>query len=211
MNPLLSRLDHLVYVTPDVAFTVDELGRSLGVAATPGGRHPAWGTMNALLSLGPMIYLEIMGPDPEARGLRQPRPFGIDSLKRPRLATWVSRGERLDEIVRTARRLGIDLGEVQSRSRQRPDGRVLTWVMTDLLMPREGGIIPYFIDWGKSPHPADGCAKGCTLLGLRAEHPHADRIMAVLRGLGLDLPITTSADISLVATLMTPRGRQELR
>jgi hypothetical protein len=42
-------IDHLVYATPDIEATVDELAERLGVRATPGGRHRGLGTWNALL------------------------------------------------------------------------------------------------------------------------------------------------------------------
>lgn len=62
----VARVDHLVYATPDVDRTVDELERRLGIRAAPGGRDPARGTKNALLALGARSYLEIVGERPGA-------------------------------------------------------------------------------------------------------------------------------------------------
>jgi hypothetical protein len=36
----LSRVDHLVYATPDLNRGIDEIERLTGVRATPGGQHP---------------------------------------------------------------------------------------------------------------------------------------------------------------------------
>ena len=206
-------IDHLLYATPDVARTIDELEQVLGVRAAPGGRHAAWGTCNALLALGPRCYLEIFGPDPEALEPPASRPFGIDSLKRPRLATWVAPHDDLARLVHEASLHRIDLGEVESRSRERPDGTTLSWRMTDLRKARADGLVPFFIDWGDAPHPAASAPAGCTLVALRGEHPVSEEVTAQLAHLGLaaDMPVTPGETPLLVATLDTPRGRLELR
>jgi hypothetical protein len=72
-------------------------------------------------------------------------------------------------------------------------------------------IVPYFIDWGTSPHPALTAAKGASLLGLRAEHPDAPRVRIMLDRLGLDLPLQRGAAPALIATISSPKGRVELR
>ena len=204
-------VDHLVYATPDVDRTIDELEQVLGVRAAPGGQHPAWGTRNALLSLGPRTYLEIFGPDPVALEPPQPRPLGLDDLDHARLATWVAPHADLDRLVLAASRHKIDLGLVETRSRQRPDGTTLEWRMTDPRKSRIDGIVPFFIDWGDAPHPAASAPSGCRFLSLRAEHPLAAEVEPLIRGLGIELPLTRGVAPLLVATLETQRGTIELR
>src|SRR5262245_26246914 len=89
--PAVARVDHLVYATPDLKLGIDRTEELFGVRATPGGQHPGSGTRNALVALGPSAYLEIIGPDPEQSKPSNPRRFGIDDLKAPRLVTWAAR------------------------------------------------------------------------------------------------------------------------
>ncbi len=206
MASLLSVLDHLVYATPDVDATIEELGKLLGVRAAIGGQHPGWGTRNALLSLGPRAYLEIMGPDPAQPEPKQPRPFGIDGLTGARLVTWVAHTDDIPSVITAARRCDVDLGEPQERSRKRPDGTILTWTMTDLTKDRKSGVIPYFIDWGDSPHPAAGAPGGCTLAKLEAFHPDSAKVSEILKELGIDLRVE-SGQVGMRATLACPSGR----
>lgn len=206
----LARVDHIVLATPDVDDTADRLSTTFGVRPVPGGRHPDWGTRNALFALGDEVYLEIVGPDLETPAPGAPRPFGIDGLSAPRLATWAVKGRSLDALVIEARSNGVELGEVQRRTRRRPDGELLGWSMTASTAPRADGIIPFFIDWGVSPHPATTSPRGGTLVGLRARHPEAAHVRVMLRSLGLDLDVEIGDEPRLIATIETRRGRIEL-
>ncbi|MGH2376003.1 MAG: VOC family protein, partial [bacterium] len=106
---------------------------------------------------------------------------------------------------------GVELGEVSSGSRQRPDGVVLSWRSTNPRTEVADGIVPFFIDWGQSPHPARTAPQGASLIGLRAEHPDAERVQPILRRLGIDLPVKKGPSAALIATVNGPRGRVELR
>jgi Glyoxalase-like domain len=208
---LLTKVDHLVYATPDLNRGVEEIEKILGVRATPGGQHPGRGTRNALITLGPAIYLEIIAPDPEQPPPKTPRPFGIDGLKASRLVAWAAKGSDLESLRDEAARKGARLGEVMSGSRRRTDGVLLSWRYTDPQTVLADGLVPFFIDWGQSPHPARTAAQGASLIALRAEHPDAQRVQRLLNELGLDLPVQTGATPALVAIIDSPRGRVELR
>ena len=207
----LSRADHLVYATPDLRVGIDRIEQLFGLRATPGGQHPGRGTRNALVSLGPAVYLEIIGPDPEQPKPAQPRPFGIDDLTEPRLVTWAAKGMNLEVLAREAGRNGVTLGEVIPGSRRRGDGVMLSWRYTDPRTVVAGGVVPFFIDWGQTPHPASTATPGATLLGLRAEHPDPEPVRKALSQLGLDVQVQKGARPALVATVSSPRGRVELR
>jgi len=208
---LLARLDHLVYATPDLQVGIDAVEKQLGVKAATGGQHPGLGTRNALVALGPTSYLEIIGPDPEQPKPSGPRRFGIDDLKAPRIVRWVVKSNELPTVEETAAKSGVRLGAIASGSRKRPDGVVLSWRYTDPAVVVADGLVPFFIDWGSSPHPALTAAKGVTLMQLRAEHPDAARVQKMLDALGLDLNVSQASAPAIVATVDSPRGRVELR
>ena len=210
-TPLLARIDHLVYATPDLQRGIDAIEKQLGVKATAGGQHPGLGTRNALVALGPTSYLEIIGPDPDQPTPAGPRRFGIDDLKAPRIVRWVVKSSELAAVSETAAKAGITLGAVASGSRKRPDGVVLSWRYTDPATVVADGLVPFFIDWGTSPHPALTAARGAELVQLRAEHPAAARVQRMLDQLGLELRVTQASAPAIIATIDTPRGLVELR
>ncbi|HUK33628.1 MAG TPA: VOC family protein, partial [Vicinamibacterales bacterium] len=174
-------------------------------------QHPGEGTRNALIALGPSSYLEIIGPDPEQPKPERGRRFGIDELTAPHLTTWVAKGRGLDAFAADAMTHGIRLGAVIPGSRRRPDGVVLSWTYTDPRVVLADRLIPYFIDWGSSPHPSATAAKGVALVSLRAEHPDAERVQSMLKQLGLDLVVVRGPKPSLVATFNSPKGQVELK
>lgn len=167
----LSRVDHLVYASPDLDLGISRIEELLGVQAIPGGSHEGLGTRNALISLGANCYLEIIAPDPAQPEHFSPRPFGLDDLQSPRLVAWAAKGTNLDVLVQRAASKGIELGEVFTMSRQLPEGQILSWTLTFPVPTAGAGLIPFFIDWGKTPHPSLSTPMGTQLLKLTIEHP----------------------------------------
>jgi len=105
-------------------------------------------------------------------------------------------------------RLGIDRGEILQASRLTPRG-LLQWriaVRADGRRLFDGGL-PTLIQWG-AVHPADSLpASGVSLRALRLGHPDAATLAHALARVGLgDVTTTASAEPSLHAELLTPRG-----
>lgn len=198
--------DHLVYATPGLERTLERLEAQLGVTPLPGGTHPAWGTRNALLPLSGTSYLEIIGPDPGRPAHQRPEIFGITRLHAPRLVTWAVKARNLATLVAHARAHHLPLGATIPGSRQQPDGTTLRWEYTDPLQVVEEGLVPFFIDWGDSPHPASAGPPSLTLTGFRAEHPEPDALRRTLAVLGLGLAVDPGPARRLIARFMTPKG-----
>ena len=204
-------IDHLVYAARDLDRGMEEIERLTGVAPTLGGRHPGRGTRNALVSLGADVYLEIIAPDPDQPSPPGGRWVGVDSVNAPRLTTWAAKSHDLDALRRRAAEQGVQLGEVQVGSRQRADGVTLSWRLTDPEPLVADGVVPFFIDWGQSPHPARSAAQGASLVSFHVEHPDAAGVRAMMRALGLDVTVVAAEDAALVAIIDCPCGRVELR
>lgn len=174
-------IDHILFGTPDLAAGMDRIERLLGVRPVPGGRHPQYGTRNALAAIGPACYLEVMAPDPESSAPTRGVLFGLPELAEPRLVSWVL---RRPDIERAAADAG--LGSVSGGRRERDDGSVVSWRLSDPYADRLGGVVPFLIDWGHTPHPAESAPPAGRLVGLRIEHPAPERVRAVLDRLGVD-------------------------
>jgi Glyoxalase-like domain len=204
-------LDHLVYATPSLERTLDDIEAAFGIRPLAGGTHPAWGTRNAILPLSPTTYLELIGPDPGRRPATRPPIFGLATLTTPCLATWAAKGTHLGLLVAKALTRGLRLGLPAPGTRQQADGTTLSWELTDPLQVVERGLVPFFIDWGASPHPAAAAAAAVALTDFHAEHPDPEVLRSKLHAIGLDLRVDPGSRPSLVATFRTPRGLVTLR
>lgn len=204
-------VDHLVFAVPDLDTGIKEIERLLGVKPIPGGRHPDFGTHNALVALGKTTYLEIIAPDPELPRPERGRPFGLDEREESHLATWALRSESIKERASQAKSQGVALGAVTSGSRDRPDGRTLSWKLTDpYAMPMDGAV-PFLISWGLTPHPAGGNPKAGKLTGLRIVHPNPTAVRDALGTLGVEMKVEKGPQMQLVATIQTGNRQIEIK
>jgi Glyoxalase-like domain len=207
----LMALDHFVFAAPTLAEGIAAIERMTGVTATAGGQHPGRGTHNALLSLGPRAYLEIVAPDPGQLPQPDGRWLGVDRVLTPQFTTWAASSADLDALVRSATGAGVSLGAIQTGARRRVDGVQLSWRLTNPDPLIADGVVPFFIDWGESPHPASSAAAGLTLIDYWVEHTDVARTAGMLEILGLSVTVRYAARAGLAAVLETPRGRVELR
>jgi hypothetical protein len=198
-------VDHLVYAAPNLAEAVATIERLFGCDVVPGGSHEAWGTRNALVSLGDACYLEVIGPDPEAEIDGDPVLFGIDTLDAPRLVTWAAKGRDLEATAQRVRSSGVDLGGVFPGSRQVPDGPVLSWQLTNPFADRVDGVVPFLIDWGDSQHPAATLPEACHLVNLSVSHHDIALVEGALRAIGSPIGVA-DGDTRITATIRTPNG-----
>ena len=203
-------IDHIVYAVPDLESGMTDIETLLGVRPVPGGRHPDFGTHNALLSLGPATYLEIIAPDPSLAVPDQGRAFGITDDQAPGILTWALRVEAIQSLADKARIAGIELGPIEAGSRQKPDGSVLSWQLSSPTAMLLDGAIPFLISWGDTPHPATTAPGGGELVEFRIEHPEADKVREALTVLGVDITVTEADKCMLIAGIKTRRGIVEL-
>lgn len=184
--------DHVAIAARTLAEGAEWLRDRLEVAPEPGGKHPALGTHNMLLSLGAGEYLELIAVDPDAPPPGRPRWFGLDNFDGlPRVAGWVARATPLvapaGTTIAEARR-----GDLRWRITLPDAGQ----------MPRNGAE-PMLIDWGTGAHPSDLLPdRGLRLKGLSLP---LERLDLADRRLML-----TGARTAITLTLTTPDGEVTL-
>ena len=139
-------IDHLLYAASDLQRGMDEIETLLGIRPVPGGNHPQYGTHNALLSLGPGMYLEVIARDP---GLALPERgalIDIPANEDSRLVGWVYRVEDIQQASVALGDAGFLLGPIESGRRMKPDGGEISWQLTDPYTRPLNGAVPFLIE-----------------------------------------------------------------
>ncbi len=199
-------IDHLVFAASDLETGMSAIESLLGVQPVLGGRHPDYGTHNALLSLGPDVYLEVIAPDPDLPAPENGALFSSDPKTLPKLVTWVLQTNDIEATAKMGAKHGI--GPVQAGSRQTPSGTMISWQLTDpYAMPLDGAI-PFLIDWGSTPHPAKLVPTGGKLVKLSIVHPQAPEVEEALDGLNAaGISVLVGDAVSISAQIETLDGR----
>ena len=129
----------------------------------------------------------------------------------------------------------VRLGPVRSMSRARPDHIILRWRLSDPTALPAGGVFPFVIDWGTTPHPSAALPTEGGLLRLVATHPDAVSLRPILDvfrplidephggsmtpgetsitagvSLAVDISIVEGPEPGLRARLQTPNGEIDL-
>ncbi len=202
-------IDHLLYACPDLERGMDEIESLLGVRPFPGGRHSRYGTHNALVSLGKGVYLEVIARDPE---LEAPERGALVEVEGPcRLLTWAAGTAHIESTAAAAQQAGIGLGSVEEGSRERPDGSLLRWRLTDPYAMPLGGAVPFLIDWGDTTHPSTVAPRAGELIRLEIGHPAPGEVRRALAALSIEIDVVEEQETRLSATISTSNGPVALR
>jgi hypothetical protein len=209
---MMLEFDHLAVLTTRLDHGIAYVENALGVRLTPGGQHPHFGTHNAVLSLGPSEYLEVIAIDPDVPAPSYPRWFDLDQFQQAAqgqdvslLGRWILRS---DDLTSELTRLGPAVGSPIALSRGD-----LAWRMA---VP-ETGALPYdnlhpaLIGWD-GPHPAERLPDiGCRLASLSVSHPDAHALCEQVNVSDHRISFVPAHDIGLIAEIETPQGRRQLK
>ena len=200
---MANSLDHLLWAVPRRAAGIGELERLTGVRAAIGGQHPGEGTHNALAGLGDDMYLEIIAPDPSLTegGLART----IRHVKHPSLELWAARTSSAEATVRAADQAGLPARSVDM-SRTTPTGEVLRWKLVWVDGHDFGPLVPFFIDWLDTPHPAPRAPQGLALSSFVVHTPRATQLGELFEALHVDQAVASGPRDRLVAEIASPQG-----
>ncbi len=202
------QIDHLVWYTADLAEGRRYFQDRMDVAPLYGGEHPGEGTANAVVSLGPAAYLEILGRDEMQNG--QGLAPELTSLKGHGLYHWAVSGIELDRLADRASKAGLEGGQLVSGGRLKPDGKRLNWRCWGLCNHGFGSLVPFFIDWRDSEHPARSAPLGGSLETFEVHTPDASRLQKIFTVLDLDIAVKEDTEHRVSVLLRSSKGTTKL-
>lgn len=132
-------LDHIVISVDDLAEAMEDY-RTLGFTVTPGGRHSAGTTENALIAFQDGTYIELIagtGEPPTGDGLD----FSVLLSDDEGFTGFALLVDDIDGRVAAVSAQDIPVGMIKDGRRVRDDGEALAWKMALI----EGTMSPFFI------------------------------------------------------------------
>jgi hypothetical protein len=202
------KLDHFAVSSPDLDAAAIHFEQLSGVRPEPGGSHPGQGTRNALVSLGPDIYLALDGPDPE-QPLIDNNGARMASQEGSELFLFAVATDDLDHSAKVLSDFGVMTRRIAG-SRQTRTGRILAWEYLEAAPSVFGRAMPHIATWKTLNHPAAEAPKGCRLSSFEVFHPEADHVEKLYQALGLDIKVVRHAQIALRLTLNGTKGEFRL-
>jgi hypothetical protein len=196
-DSLSARFDHLVVGIRSLAEGVAQFARLTGVTAVAGGVHPRRGTENALVSLGPGEYVEIIAPQLKAE--LSESDAKLPALDRMTIVAWAVAVDNADAAMDALHAAGFRTTAPQQGSRVAPSGERLEW---EVFKPSDATIAgaPFFIEWGaNTTHPSVTAPSGCARERFRIQTPASERLSAMLKALDIDDVAVTSGALATEA------------
>ncbi|KKY71025.1 VOC family protein [Klebsiella michiganensis] len=164
--------DHAVQFVNQPEAAIQALsGQKLNVVA--GGRHPGWGTRNALSYFG-LTYIEFLAIADDAELLSAAEKFLLSrdaSRLLPDNEALYRVALRSDDIERTHAELheqGLRVSPIVNGQRDDPQGNVIRWRIFTIDGDFDGLVYPFILQWGEED---DARLSRLQAQGLAAPHP----------------------------------------
>jgi hypothetical protein len=205
MPALAGDIDHVIIAARDLDAASAELAARTGIETAFGGVHEDGHTANRLASLGPALYLEVLGPAPGAA----PKGEGAElaKLRKPEAAGFALRVIDAEAAAQRFRAQGLKVSAIAPGGRTTPDGAVLRWKTFEVEAPEFCGFVPFFIEWGPGvAHPSMTAPKGGELEQLKITHPKAAALNAIFAKVGAPVTAVRSPKPLMAVTLKGPKG-----
>ena len=193
-------LDHIMYAVPDLENSMAEIADITGIAPSDGGVHTGNGTRNALLGLSNSSYLEIIGPD-KKQNLENTLGELLVSKNTSGIRAWAVAVSDLASVADVAQELGFRVRDRKEMSRKTPEGSLLEWELLFL----EDAVLPFFIDWKGSEHPARTAPSGCGLLELSISAEEPKVYQELLKKFQLEVCVS-EGEPAISAIIRSPKG-----
>lgn len=201
-------IDHIVLANTNLAELIKYFTDASGISPAPGGAHPAWGTHNALVKLSATQYLELIAPQPGKTG---PWARQFKNFHEPTLAGWCVRAANLAQIANAAHAYGCRTRKMAG-SRRTTDGTLLEWELLFLSHPKLNPALPFFINWGDTPHPASTLEAGIALQSFSIATPGADELTELLAAVDITgVAIDEQPDTAFTAAFTGSQGAFSLQ
>jgi hypothetical protein len=187
------KIDHVLLFAPTLSQAMTCFEVLTGVEAQPGGAHPDHGSVNALASMG-TSYIELIA-----------RADGRGSGSEIEVIGYAMQCDDIGAVAARGAALGLDVHWMDGQ-RMTSQGTLLRWRSFEFEGHEFAGLLPFFIDWGTTPHPSASSPSGISNPRITAFHPDAEKLALIYRNFGINVPVAAHTQPGLRLDIATPKG-----
>ena len=180
-------IDHILLLVSDLEAYQTQFQEVTQVAPTYGGVHPSARASNALIDMGNGTYLELIGPALD--GTEGPLTLTLRKLEEPRLSWFAMRSEDLQQDVERLESAGFEHSGIQEIEFESEIRNKIRYSAVVAINHDWGDQMPFFINWGDTPHPTTTSNGGLTLTSFTVYHPDAESLAQVYDQLDVDVVV----------------------
>lgn len=190
---------------PDLEAGIEKAHELFGVIASPGGSHPGLGTRNALLALGSDVYLEIIAPDPDQQLANT---FGgrLKTMQQCQLITWAVAASPLNVVASSVTASGINATGPIATERTTIDGELLSWELLFISGHSFGNLMPFFIDWHNTVHPAKVNPPAGEFSNICLSSPRAKDLQSLFEKMDVEVLVKQASTPAISVEIATAKG-----
>jgi catechol 2,3-dioxygenase-like lactoylglutathione lyase family enzyme len=152
VNPQENEIDHLVLGVSDLDKAVDDFEEMTGVRPVMVVSHKGLGTKSARVAFQSCCFVEILGPDPKQSST--PLAKKLSELPSGKMVPvhYAVRNKQSDDTKKKWRDMGLEIDQVTMIAVDQ--GMPWKWNLCFLENHDDGGLVPFFADWGDAHHAA---------------------------------------------------------
>ena len=203
---MIQKIDHIVYAVEDLHRSIEKFVKATGLEVFEGGKHPDWGTHNAIVRIDKHTYLEFLAKDKSAPAIHTQTWMGLDLLDGDKITRWSLASQDVESDKQFLRKYNEELATIIIGSRMTKDNQMLNWLMTAPLPAPEVEAAPFLIDWKKSAHPTNSLPLDCSIKSFTIEHDESEVLKKLLEKLDCAVDVYTAHTTRMTLVLDTPKG-----
>jgi catechol 2,3-dioxygenase-like lactoylglutathione lyase family enzyme len=197
-------LDHVVLGTSNLEQAIDDFEKLTGVRPLMVVSHNGCGTKSARVAFQQCAFLEFLAPDDK----QSSTPLS-ESLSKIPEGTFVPvhyavRNSKAEDLTSTWKGLGFEIDNVTMIAKDR--GLPWKWSLYFFEGHDDGGLVPFFADWGDAHHAAGRLPIVGELESVVVRGPSDSKLHELLKGVD-DIVVETGDDL-FEFSFSSPNGKQ---
>lgn len=204
VNVTNNALDHVVLGTSNLDQAIDDFEKLTGVRPLMVVSHNGCGTKSARVAFEQCAFLEFLGPDDKQPSTPLSEKLSLIPEGAFVPVHYAVRNSEAEDLKATWKGMGFEIDNVTMIAKDR--GMPWKWSLYFFEGHEDGGLIPFFADWGDAHHAAGRLPIVGELESVTVRGPSDSKLHELLKGVD-DIVVETGDDY-FEFSFSSPNGKK---